>query len=102
LIPNAEAAPAIVNAVVLPLSFVSDVFVPSDNVPDWLRRVADFFPLKHTADAMTSAFLGGATQPRGLDLPASGWEPSDLAIVAAWGVFGLVVALLRFRWEPSR
>jgi len=25
----------------------------------------------------------------------------DVAVVVAWGVFGAIVAVLRFRWEPA-
>ncbi|HEX4935069.1 MAG TPA: ABC transporter permease, partial [Gemmatimonadaceae bacterium] len=39
-IPNAEAAPAVVNATALPLLFISDVFIRSDDAPGWLGAVA--------------------------------------------------------------
>lgn len=38
LVRNEDAAPAITNAIVLPLLFVSGVFIPSDQLPDGLRR----------------------------------------------------------------
>jgi ABC-2 type transport system permease protein len=33
---------------------------------------------------------------------AHGWNWGDLAVVAAWGVVGAVVAVRRFRWDPRR
>ena len=50
LVPNAEAAPAIVNASILPLEFISGIFIPLNQAPDWLATVADLFPVKHFAD----------------------------------------------------
>ena len=93
-IPNADAAPAIVNALVIPASFVSDVFVPSDEVPPWLRTLADVLPLKHAVNTMDAAFNPVAGQ--------SAYQWTDLGIVAAWGVFGLLMSLKFFRWEPRR
>ena len=40
IIPNADAAPAIVNASILPLLFVSDVFIPLQDAPAWLTTFA--------------------------------------------------------------
>jgi ABC-2 type transport system permease protein len=91
-IPNAEASPAIVNASILPLLFISGVFIPIDDAPSWLKRIADVFPIKHFADAIFASFLGSG----------SGWRGTDLLIVAAWGVAGLLLALKFFTWEPRR
>lgn len=94
LIPNADAAPAIVNAAVIPASFISNVFAPYENAPRWLQMVADFLPLKHAVDTMSCAFIPADC--------GSAYQWVDLGIVLAWGVFGLVVAVTRFRWEPRR
>ena len=56
LIPNAEASPAIVQAVVLPLLFISDVFLPMDNAPAWLQWIASVFPVRHFALILQSTF----------------------------------------------
>lgn len=98
VIPNADAAPAIVNALVIPAAFISDVWAPYDNAPPWLQAVADFLPLKHAVDAISCAFNPLAN--RVCDGAAYQWF--DLGIVVAWGVFGLAVAVTRFRWEPRR
>lgn len=92
IIPNAEASPAIVNASILPLLFISGVFIPTGAAPAWLTRLADVFPIKHYADAIFASFLGSG----------SGWRGTDLLIVAAWGVGGLLLALKFFTWEPRR
>lgn len=94
LVPNADAAPAIVNASVLPLYFISNVFVPSDNAPAWLDAVSRVFPIRHLADAVASVYAAAPSSP---PIP---WM--DLAVVAAWGVGAALFALRFFRWEPRR
>ncbi|MFN8521264.1 MAG: ABC transporter permease [Chloroflexota bacterium] len=89
LIPDAHAAPAVVNAIVLPLYVISDVFMPVDP-GSVVALVASLFPVQHLARA-----LGSVWQPTTIPL-----DPVDLAWVAAWGVAGLVVALRTFTWEP--
>ncbi len=94
-IPNAEAAPAVVNAIILPLLFISDVFIPlRDNAPIWLGLAGDIFPVKHLSIAMQTAFNPFED--------GSGLRLGNLAVIAAWGVVGGVVAVRRFRWSPSR
>ena len=94
-IPNAEAAPAVVNALILPLLFISDVFIPlRDNSPAWLGLAGDLFPVKHLSLALQTAFNPFED--------GSGFRLGHLAVMAGWGVAGGVVALWRFRWEPNR
>ena len=92
VIPNADASPAVVNASILPLLFISDVFIPLRDAPAWLTTFADVFPVSHFAGAMHSAFNPFET--------GSGFELFDLAALAAWGVAGLLLAARFFRWEP--
>ncbi len=91
-IPNADAAPAVVNATVLPLLFISDVFIPPGNAPDWIVTVADIFPVKHFSLAFQTAFNPFET--------GYGLEPLHLAVIAAWGIGGLLVSMRYFSWEP--
>jgi ABC-2 type transport system permease protein len=104
VIPNADAAPPIVNATILPLLFLSGIFIPLDkDAPAWISTVADLFPVKHFADAMRSSYLGNVTArtPLGSFHPFT-FDWMDLLIVAGWGVVGLVVAARFFSWEPRR
>ena len=93
VIPNADASPAIVNATILPLLFLSGVFIPLPAHGAWWITLAKVFPVYHFADAMFSAFF----LPVGNGL--KGW---DLAIMAAWGLAGGVLAARFFSWEPRR
>jgi ABC-2 type transport system permease protein len=92
LIPNADAAPAIVNASILPLLFISGVFVPIDGAPTWVVNVAEIFPVYHFAQATLGAF--NPFQPT--------FKAEHLAVVAGWGLAGLLVATRFFSWEPRR
>ncbi len=91
VIPNADASPAIVNATILPLLFLSGIFIPlGDAAPAWMRVVGTIFPVRHFADGMQAGFLG---------LP---FHWSDVLIVGAWGLGGLLLAVRFFSWEPRK
>ena len=104
VIPNAEAAPPLVNAVILPLLFLSGIFIPlDDNAPGWLETVGNVFPVKHFAESMRAGFLGDVT----VQTPAGPVHPFvfdwwDVGVVVAWGLAGLVLAARFFSWEPRR
>ena len=92
LVPNGEAAPVVANFTVLPVVFISDLFFPMDAAPAWLRALGSVFPVKHFALALEETFnpfVGGA-----------GWRWDHLAVVALWGVAGVLVAVRKFQWEP--
>ena len=89
-VPNADAAPAVVNATILPLLFISNVFIPLDGAPAWIDALSSFFPVRHFADAMLDVYAGG------------GLAWSDLGVMAAWAVAGAVIALRFFSWEPRQ
>jgi ABC-2 type transport system permease protein len=93
LIPNAEAAPAITNAVVLPLLFISGTFYPLDPAST-LSHIADWFPMRHFALAVFAAF-----DPQGHQ---TGLPALHLWLMLIWGLVGVTVAVRRFRWEPNR
>ncbi|HXF56121.1 MAG TPA: ABC transporter permease [Actinomycetota bacterium] len=94
-VPNADAAPAVVNAVILPLLFISDVFVPlREDAPRWLAALAAAFPVKHFLEAMLASFFPLPGHPT--------LRPGDLLVLAAWGIGGAVLAVRFFSWEPRR
>jgi ABC-2 type transport system permease protein len=104
-IPNAEAAPPLVNAVILPLLFLSGIFIPlGDDSPQWIRVVGAVFPVKHFFEAMRAGFLATVRVPvpTGGTIQAFPFDWSDVLVVAAWGVLGLVLASRIFSWEPRR
>ena len=93
LVPNADAAPAVVNASILPLLFISDVFIPPDaGTPAWVEHVSSIFPVRHLSEALQTGFNPFET--------GAGFEPVHLGVIAAWGVAGLIVTLRFSSWEP--
>lgn len=89
VIPNADASQPIVNAVILPLLFLSGIFIPLGNTPPaWMAWVGRIFPIKHFLAGMQAGFLG------------SRFDWIDVVVVAAWGLAGLLFAIRFFHWEP--
>jgi len=93
LVPSAEVSPAVANIILFPLSFISGTFtvVPQASV---LAKIAAVFPVRHFNEAVFAAF---DTRRSGAQIA---W--GHLAVLLAWGAFGLIVALRSFRWEPQR
>ena len=60
IVPNEDAGPPIVNAVILPLLFLSGVFFTTEGAPEWVVWVGRIFPVKHLVDAMRASYLGPA------------------------------------------
>ncbi len=95
LVPNEDAAPAVANAVILPLLFLSNVFIRLDaGAPGWIQTLSSLFPVRHFADAMMTIYAPSTT--------GSGISPGDLLVMLGWAAAGLALALWRFRWEPRR
>ncbi len=92
VIKTASSSAAMVNATILPLAFISDVFIATDD-GGFLHTVASIFPLKPFVNAFQDCF-----NPF---IAGSGFSPGRLAFVAAWGAIGLLIAIKRFTWEPS-
>jgi ABC-2 type transport system permease protein len=91
VIPNADAAGPIVNAVILPVMFLSGIFIAfGNNTPNWILWVARVFPVRHFALSMQAGFLG------------TPFDWIDVLVVAAWGVAGLLLAIRFFSWEPRQ
>ncbi|HZS61768.1 MAG TPA: ABC transporter permease [Gemmatimonadaceae bacterium] len=93
VIHSADAAQPMVQAIMLPLYFISGVFIPNVNLPGWLKDVAMVFPVQHLADGLHHAFDPATT--------GSGIVWSDLGVLLLWAAAGLAVALTRFNWTPA-
>ena len=94
VIPNEDAAPAITNAALLPLYFISGIFIPETEIPSGVLSFADLFPVRHFFEAFYTAWDPNTT--------GAGFELGHLAVVAVWGVAALIAAVVLFRWEPRR
>lgn len=91
LIRSAEGSSAVVNALYLPLSFISGAFFSKDTFPEVLQALAAILPLSHLIALTRDVMVYDDTVREHL---------GDLAVIVAWGVVGLAVAIRGFRWEP--
>ncbi len=103
IVRNGDSMPAVTNATLLPLAFVSNVFIaPFQDMPTFVQIIGDIFPLKHFAAAFSGAF-NPALSGSGFQWSAGPGEYailSHLAVLAVWGVGASLVALRYFTWEP--
>lgn len=90
VIPNFEAAPAYTNLIFLPMIFISGVFFDVDNVPTFLRDIANALPLVHVINGISAALVTGAPLTDHL---------SDLAVVAVWTLACVILAVRGFSWS---
>ena len=90
-IRSADAAAPATNLTVLPLYFISGVFVPEQQIPRFLHAIAAVFPIYHLSQALLRTF----TETHG-----AGISVTDLLIIAAWGIGALLVAARTFQWSP--
>jgi ABC-2 type transport system permease protein len=90
-IRSLEGASAVLNVIVLPMAFLTGSFGPTRHYPKVLRGIGDVLPLKYVLDLVKGIYLHGQQF----------WDrPLAIAVLGAWGLFGMAVALRTFRWEP--
>jgi ABC-2 type transport system permease protein len=93
---SGKSATAVVIPITLVLQFISGVYLPFSQLPEWLQNVANGFPLKWMAQGMRSVFLPDSFA---IDEPNGVWNLAGVAVaLVAWLVVGLVVCRLTFRW----
>lgn len=97
VIPNQDAAPAIVNIVVFPLLFLSGIFFPINN--STLNSISNVLPIARLQHALFDSYAP-PLQVGGHIVHAAGPSGDDLLVLAVWLAVGAVVAVRRFRWEP--
>ncbi|HEX5246297.1 MAG TPA: ABC transporter permease [Gaiellaceae bacterium] len=91
LIRSGEGSSAVVNLIVLPMSFLTGAFGPTHHYPRFLRAIGDVLPLKYLVDLSNAVYLH----------KHSFWsQGTAIGVLLAWGVAGVVVAAFKFRWEP--
>jgi ABC-2 type transport system permease protein len=91
-IPNSEAAPVVVNLTVLPLTFISSIWFPTDGMPKALVAIAKIFPIRALADGLQYAF-----DPR---TAGAGLNGGDLRTLVIWTAVG-VWLMFRFLRRPE-
>ena len=91
LIRSSEGAAAVVNVIILPMTFLSGGFGPTRDFPDFLQRIADVLPLTYFVELIVGIFVHGE---------ALWTKPGPIAVLVLWGLIGAAIAVRRFRWEP--
>jgi ABC-2 type transport system permease protein len=92
-IPNFDSAPAYVNAVFLPVIFVSGVFYDAGHAPGFLKGIAQALPLKQLIDGLSGSMVTGKS---------IGSNVTALGVIAVWAVLGIALAIRGFSWEQRR
>jgi ABC-2 type transport system permease protein len=90
VIPNFDATSAYVNAVFLPVIFVSGVFYDAAKAPGFIKGIAQALPLKHVIDGLSGAMVNGS---------GIGRHVTALGVIAAWSILGIALAVRGFSWE---
>ncbi len=90
-IGNAEAAPAVVNITILPLTFISGIWFHF-KLSTLLTDIAKVFPVRALAHGLQYAFNPFTK--------GAGFESSDLGTLAVWLAVGIVL-MLRFLRNPE-
>jgi ABC-2 type transport system permease protein len=91
-VPNEDAAPAIINFLIFPLLFISGMFGPVAD-SSALAKVASLFPVRPMIKQMVAVFDPFTSGPA--------LSTAHLGVMLLWGLAGVVLAVRRFRWEPS-
>ncbi len=93
VIPNFDATSAYVNAVFLPVIFVSGVFYDAAKAPGFIKGIAQALPLKHVIDGLSGAMVNGS---------GIGQHVTALGVIAAWSILGIALAVRGFTWDVKR
>jgi len=90
----------LVQIVIMPMTFLSGVFFPVNNVAAWLSVISKLNPLTYGVDAVRQIFLGVTTAPaQAIGVTIFGHNMGvldDTLIVLGLGVILLVLAILAF------
>lgn len=94
---SGRSASAVVSPIVIVLQFISGVFFVYSELPTWMQRIAEIFPLKWMTQGMRSVFLPSSFEAQEV---SSSWQHGTTALVlAAWLVVGAVLCVRGFRWS---
>jgi ABC-2 type transport system permease protein len=89
---SANAAPAVVNLVALPMYFASGLFIPIDALPDFIRGIAPFLPAYHYGQIAWQAVGRPPDNPL--------WVSA--VVLAGFGMAFLAIALWAARIDDSK
>ena len=85
-----EGAMPIIQIIQFPMLFLSGIFFPVEFMPDFMRPILAAIPLTYLGDALRQVMVE-ATPLYPLSL--------DVAVLGAWLVVSMILAIKLFRWE---
>jgi ABC-2 type transport system permease protein len=88
-----DSASTIAPFTVVILAFFSGIWIPVDQLPQWLETVGKIFPLYHLALGLQTTLSPNAK--------GSGLDAQNILVLALWAIAGARIASTRFRWEPQ-
>lgn len=90
LVRDAEAINSVAFLIVLPLTFLSNAFIPLDGLPGWLRVICQWNPLSSVVSACRQLF-GNQVETGDNSLPAQ--HPLTMALVLTLALLVIVAPL---------
>lgn len=87
---TAEGANVVIQVIYFPLMFLSGIFWPVEFMPNFMRAIAAALPVTYLGDALRQVMVAGTPLYPML---------TDLAVMAAWLVVCMVLAIKLFKWE---
>jgi ABC-2 type transport system permease protein len=93
LIGSQDAAQPVVQMTMLPLWFISGVFIPVNNLSKGLTDIADVFPVQHLANSLHLASVHTS-----FSASISG---TDILVLAIWAAGAAGLCAWRFSWLPA-
>lgn len=100
LAKSSQSAAAVTNLPYVSLQFMSGIYIPISELPDWMITVGALFPVKWAAQGFRSVFLPDSMMAQEA---AGSWELGKTALVlGGWCVIGLALCLSTFRWTNRR
>ena len=92
-IGSPDAALPVVQATMLPLWFLSGVFIPTNSLSSGLRTIGEVFPVEHLANSLHLASIHSSF--------SGSISGTDVLVLAAWVLGAGALAAWRFSWLPS-
>jgi ABC-2 type transport system permease protein len=97
---STRSAAGVLNLPYIVLQFLSGVFIMQMALPESLRTVGSFFPLKWVCQGFRSVFA--LNDDYAVMEAAGSWELGKIALVlGAWTIVGLVLVSRTFKWSNT-
>lgn len=90
-VKDVEAATALGNAVAFPMMFLSGTFWPLENMPEFMRNIAEYLPLTHLSEGLRSSII----------LQDAAAALMELALIATMATVFILAGSFFTRWRES-